>query len=65
MTKRQKEFEEFWLKVGRDTGQLEKLRQEVACQKTLETARNLRNMGCDNDFIVTATGLSPADIAVL
>jgi hypothetical protein len=34
-------------------------------QKCAETARNLRNMGCDNEFIVTATGLAPADIAAL
>jgi hypothetical protein len=34
-------------------------------QKCAETARNLRNMGCDNEFIVTATGLTPADIAAL
>jgi predicted transposase/invertase (TIGR01784 family) len=61
MTKRQKEFEEFWLKVGRESGQLEKWRQEIK----LETARNLQNMGFDADIINRATGLSPADIAAL
>jgi hypothetical protein len=61
MTKRQKEFEQFVMKVLTESGQLEKLHQETK----LETARNLRNMGCDNEFIVTATGLAPADIAAL
>jgi hypothetical protein len=69
MTKRQKEFEQFLTQVAEESGQLKKWRQEGIVQGVhqtkLETARNLRNMGCDNEFIVTATGLSPADIAAL
>jgi predicted transposase YdaD len=69
MTKRQKEFEQFLTQVAEESGQLEKWRQEGIVQGVhqtkLETARNLRNMGCDNEFIVAATGLAPADIAAL
>jgi hypothetical protein len=65
MTKRQKEFEQFMMKVTQDLGLPEKWHQEGARQKTLETARNLRNMGFDEDIINRATGLSPADIAAL
>jgi hypothetical protein len=61
MTKRQKEFEQFWLKVGKESGQLEKRDRQVK----LETARNALRMGLSVEQAVQLTNLSPADIAAL
>jgi hypothetical protein len=65
MKKQKVTFEQLMMKVLTESGQLEKLHQEGIVQGVHQTARNLRNMGCDNEFIVTATGLAPADIAAL
>jgi predicted transposase/invertase (TIGR01784 family) len=69
MTKRQKEFEQFWLEIGKETGQLEKLHQEGIVQGVhqtkLETARKMLAKGYDRDEILEINGLAPADIAAL
>jgi predicted RNA binding protein with dsRBD fold (UPF0201 family) len=51
--------------VLKKSGQLEKLHQEGAQQKALETARKILAKGYNRDEILEINGLAPADIAAL